>query len=82
MNKDKIKKIFNKLKKEKFFYNYSVLIVTLFVSAINYNLFLRPLKIVAGGTNGLSIIFENIFSIEPSIFIFVCFCFHFSFLIC
>ena len=71
MNKDKIKKIFNKLKKEKFFYNYSVLIVTLFVSAINYNLFLRPLKIVAGGTNGLSIIFENIFSIDPSIFIFV-----------
>ena len=71
MNKDKIKKIFNKLKKEKFFYNYSVLIVSLFVSAINYNLFLRPLKIVAGGTNGLSIIFENIFSIDPSIFIFV-----------
>ena len=68
MNK-KIKKFFKKLKKENFFYNYSVLVVTMFVAAINYNLFLRPLKIVAGGTNGLSIIVEKLFSLEPSLFI-------------
>lgn len=68
MNK-KLRKFLKKLKQENFFYNYSVLVVTMFVSAINYNLFLRPLKIVAGGTNGLSIIVEKLFSIEPSAFI-------------
>lgn len=67
----KIKKFIKKLKKENFFYNYSVLTVTMFVAAINYNLFLRPLKIVAGGTNGLSIIVEKLFSIEPSLFILI-----------
>ena len=66
---DKLKKIWKKMKKEKWGYKYSVLIVTMFVSSINYNLFLRPLKIVAGGTNGLSIIVEKLFSISPSTFI-------------
>lgn len=66
---NKLKKLWKKLKKENYFYKYSVLVVTMFVSAINYNLFLRPLKIVAGGTNGLSIIVEKLFSIEPSSFI-------------
>ena len=68
MNK-KLKRIWKKIKKENLIYNYSVLIVTMFASAICYNLFLRPLKIVAGGTNGLSIIVEKLFSIEPSVFI-------------
>lgn len=65
----KIKKFWKKLKKEGWIYKYFILFVTMFVSAINYNLFLRPLKIVAGGTNGLSIIVEKLFSIEPSVFI-------------
>lgn len=65
----KLKRIWRKIKKENLIYNYSVLIVTMFASAICYNLFLRPLKIVAGGTNGLSIIVEKLFSIEPSVFI-------------
>lgn len=52
-------------------FKYFILFSMMFVSAVNYNLFLRPLKIVAGGTNGLSIIVEDIFSISPSVFIFV-----------
>jgi len=65
----KLKKIWKKIKKENLIYNYSVLVVTMFASAVCYNLFLRPLKIVAGGTNGLSIIVEKLFSVEPSTFI-------------
>lgn len=51
-------------------FKYFILFSMMFVSAVNYNLFLRPLKIVAGGTNGLSIIVEDLFTISPSIFIF------------
>lgn len=68
----RLKVIWKKIKKGNWIYKYSVLIVTMFVSAVNYNLFLRPLKIVAGGTSGLSIIVENLFAIEPSFFI-LCF---------
>lgn len=68
---NKIKLFVKKFKEENYFYKYSILVITMFVSAINYNLFLRPLKIVAGGTNGLSIIIEKIFSIEPSFFILI-----------
>ena len=37
----------------------------------NYNLFLNPNSIISGGGNGLSIIFEEIFKIEPAIFILI-----------
>ncbi len=57
--------------KTKVFYNYLMLFIALFVSAVNYNLFTRPLKIVAGGSNGLAIVFEDLFSIPPSFFILV-----------
>lgn len=42
----------------------------LLLSALNLNLILRPLKIAAGGINGLSIVIENIARINPSFFIF------------
>ena len=41
----------------------------LFLGALNLNIILRPLKIAAGGINGLSIVVENIFKINPSFFI-------------
>ena len=66
-----IRNLKKRIKEENLVYSYSVLIVTMFASAICYNLFLRPLKIVAGGTNGLSIIVEKVFSIEPSFFILI-----------
>lgn len=42
----------------------------LFVGALNLNFILRPLKLAAGGINGLSVLIENILSINPSFFIF------------
>ena len=50
---------------------YLSLIVLMFVSAVNYNLFLNPNHIVSGGANGLSIIIEEVFGIEPAIFILI-----------
>lgn len=39
----------------------------MFVSSINYNLLINPSKIVSGGTNGISILVEQVFKISPSV---------------
>ena len=52
-------------------FRYVVLVLLMFLAAINYNLFLNPNKIVSGGTNGLSIIFQKMFGFEPAIFILI-----------
>ena len=49
------------------FYKYSLLTLLMFVSSINYNLLINPSKIVSGGTNGISILVEQIFKISPSV---------------
>ncbi|MGN1000476.1 MAG: YitT family protein [Bacilli bacterium] len=49
------------------FYKYAVLTFMMFVAAINYNLFISPAKIVAGGVNGISVILESVFNFSPSI---------------
>lgn len=43
----------------------------LLLGAFNLDVILSPLKIAAGGINGLSILVENIFKINPSFFILV-----------
>lgn len=48
---------------------YTILTLLMFINAINYNLFLYPLNIVAGGTNGISIVLSSILDIKPSIII-------------
>lgn len=53
------------------FYKYSILTLLMLISAINYNLFINPCRIVAGGTNGISIITEQVFKFDPSIVILV-----------
>lgn len=63
-----------KKEKKTFFKNvlrYITLVVMMFVSAISYNLFLNPNNIVSGGTNGLSIIVQEVFGIDPAIFILI-----------
>ncbi len=62
-------KIKNKVVKNVF--RYFILVVMMFISAISYNLFLNPNKIVSGGTNGLSIVVEEVFGINPAIFILI-----------
>lgn len=39
--------------------------------ALNYNLFLLPNNLVIGGTSGLAIIFQELFGISPSLFLYI-----------
>lgn len=50
-------------------YRYFVLIVSLLLSSIVFNLFLYPTNLVTGGMNGISIIVTHIIDIDPSIII-------------
>lgn len=48
------------------FKRYLSLTIALLISAIGFNLLLKPLNLVAGGTNGIAIIFEHLFDISAS----------------
>lgn len=45
---------------------YIVLIIALFISALYFNMFQLPNKIVTGGIAGISIIINNYFGLDPS----------------
>lgn len=64
-----VDKIIYKMFEEKLLKRYCCVLLSMFVSAINYNLFIYPAKIVAGGGNGLSILAQFLFNIKPSVFI-------------
>lgn len=64
-------KILRRIEEKHLLKRYSYLVLALFVSAICYNLLIYPAKIVAGGTNGLSILIESSFHISPSVFILI-----------
>lgn len=66
-----IRKIKNKVHPQKVFSRYFLLIVSLFTSAIIFNVILLPLGIVAGGINGLSVITKHVFNIDPSLFMII-----------
>ena len=53
------------------FYKYSIFTFLMLMSAINYNLFINPAKIVAGGTSGISVILEDLFGFNPAITLFI-----------
>ncbi len=53
------------------FSKYFYLTISLLISAISYNLFIRSFGIVAGGSGGIAIIFERLLGIDTSITIFV-----------
>jgi len=48
------------------FKRYLALTIGLLISAICFNLLLKPINLVAGGTNGLSLIVEHLFEIPAS----------------
>ena len=50
---------------------YIKLLIILFIASINFNLFLRPLKLVTGGTQGLGLVISSITNIDVSIIILV-----------
>ena len=49
----------------------SLMLISLILSAILYNIFLLPLKLVTGGTNGIATITHYIYNINPSIMLFL-----------
>lgn len=52
-------------------FRYMALVFLMFIAAINYNLFLNPNNIISGGGNGISIILQELFSIDPATFILI-----------
>lgn len=48
---------------------YIILIFAELISAIQFNLLLKPINLVTGGTSGLSIIINHVFSIDTNVFI-------------
>lgn len=71
-----VNKIIKKVKEQHLIKKYIIFIVIMFIAAINFNLLINPSKIVAGGVNGLAILFEDFLNLNPSYFIFI-----FSFII-
>ena len=43
----------------------------IFLLAMCYNLFLLPNEFITGGTNGLAIIFNKLFNIDPTVFLYI-----------
>lgn len=66
-----VNRVLNHIKKEKLVSKYFIFILVLFITALNYNIFLLPFKIVAGGSSGLALIINNLFDIKPSTFILI-----------
>lgn len=60
-----------KIDKTKLWYRYGVLIFSLFISSLVFNLLLYPTNLVTGGMNGVAIIINHIFDISPSLIILV-----------
>ena len=60
-----------KIDKSKHGYRYFVLIISLFLSALVFNLLLYPTHLVTGGMNGVAIIINYIFELNPALIIFI-----------
>ena len=60
-----------KIDKTKLWYRYGVLIFSLFIAALVFNLLLYPTNLVTGGMNGVAIILNHIFDISPSLIILI-----------
>ena len=50
---------------------YLFLFLWLFIAALNFNLILKPLSLVTGGTQGLTLLIKHIIDIRPSIIILI-----------
>ncbi len=66
-----LENIFTSVKKKHIIVRTIMIIVSLFISSLAYNLFLLPTNLVAGGANGISIIIKHVYKIDPSITIFI-----------
>lgn len=64
-----LKKITEKVFERNFYIRTFILILGVFLLALNYNLFLLPNNFVTGGTSGIAIILKELFGLSPSLFI-------------
>lgn len=48
------------------FFKTAVLVFLMFMAAINYNVFVNPTKIVAGGVNGISTVLQELIYLNPA----------------
>ena len=60
-----------KIDKNKLWYRYCILIISLLISSIVFNLLLYPTSLVTGGMNGVAIIISHIIDIDPALIILV-----------
>lgn len=60
-----------KIFQKKRFKKYAMLIVSLLINAIVYNLFLLPVNLVTGGAGGIATITKYVYDIDPALMIFI-----------
>lgn len=58
--------ILNDLYVKNIFKRYFFLTISLYISALGFNLLLKPINLVAGGSNGIAIIISHLFDISSS----------------
>ncbi len=63
--------VIGKLKKKKVGKRITMLVVSLFFSAIVYNLFLLPVNLVTGGAGGIATITNYVYGIDPALMILI-----------
>ena len=66
-----IDKIMENIDKKHIIKRYVILILSLLLSALSFNLFFYSTKIVTGGISGLSIILDTLTNIDPSLFMLI-----------
>ena len=56
--------IFSRINEENRFVRFIILIVSLVINAVAYNLFLLPLNLVVGGSSGIAVITDYLYDIN------------------
>lgn len=64
-------KLLNTIKKKKKLWRIILMSLSLLLSAALYNIFLLPLNLVTGGTQGIAIITKHLYKIDPALMIFI-----------
>lgn len=50
---------------------YTLLLISLFIAALNFNIILKPLNLVTGGNQGIAIILKHLTNLKPSLIILI-----------
>ncbi|MGN0967405.1 MAG: YitT family protein [Candidatus Coprovivens sp.] len=66
-----IKKLVDEALSKDFWYRALIMVVSMFVLAVNYNTFLLPNNFVIGGTSGITTIVHHFTGIDPATFVFI-----------